>query len=159
MRARTQLGGAGTAVSVSSEGRPVLLATLGVPFDHEATSFAVDTAVESGQPLIVANVTQLDPLPLSLMLGYDALEEFTPEVSRSVRAPAELAQSLGIQVERLRVRSPRPVEALLTLVAERRPGILVFGPDRGKISARSYRRALRAIRERAPCLVWAAAGA
>ena len=86
-----------------------MLATLGVPFDPDAASYAVDTAVESGQPLIVANVTQLEPLPMSLRLGYDALEEFTPEVTESVKRPVELASSLGIRVERIRVRSPRPI--------------------------------------------------
>ena len=55
--------------AVGAGGRPVMLATLGVPFDTDAASYAVDTAVESGQPLIVANVTQLEPLPMSLRLG------------------------------------------------------------------------------------------
>ena len=50
-------------------GRPVMLATLGVPFDPDAASYAVDTAVESGQPLIVANVTQLEPLADVTALG------------------------------------------------------------------------------------------
>jgi hypothetical protein len=140
--------------ATSAGSRPVLLATLGVPFDTAASSFAVDSAVESGQDLIVVNVTLLDPLPLSVMLGYDSLEEFTPELSESVRAPAELAVSLGVRVERLRVRSPRPVQALLELVAERLPGLLVFGPDRRRISARRYRKAARTVRERAGCLVW-----
>ena len=120
----------GTIARARAGSRPVLLATLGVPFDAAAAAIAVDTAVESGQALIVANVTRLEPLPLSVRLGYDALEELTPELSRAMRAPADLARSLGVQVERLRVRSPRPVEALLQLIGERRPGLLVFGPDR-----------------------------
>jgi nucleotide-binding universal stress UspA family protein len=132
----------------------VLLATLGVPFDEAAAAFAVETAVESGQPLIVANVTRLEPLPLSLTLGYDSLDEFTPELSRAVRAPAELARSLGVRVERLHVRSPRPIRALLQLVEERMPGLLVFGPGRSRLPARRYRRAARAIRSSVPCLVW-----
>jgi len=131
-----------------------MLATLGVPFDPDASAFAVDSAVESGQTLVVANITALEPLALSVMLGYDALEEYTPEVSASVRAPAELARSLGIEVERLRVRSPRPVEALVQLVAEREPGLLVFGPDRRRLARRRYRKAVQAIRADAACLVW-----
>jgi hypothetical protein len=140
----------------SSSGRPVLLATLGAPFDEVAAAFAVDSAVESGSLLIVANVTQLEPLGLSMRMGYDALEEFTPEVSDSVRRPVELAASLGVPVERLRIRSPRPVRALLDLVRERRAGLLVFGPDRERIKARAYERAVRAIRDGADCLVWVA---
>jgi len=132
----------------------VLLATLGVPFDEEAATLAVDSAVETGALLVVANITVLEPLGLSVMLGYDALEEFTPEVSESVRRPVELARSLGVPVERLRVRSPRPVRALVQLASERRPGLLVFGPDRGELAPRTYRRAVRIIREDAGCLVW-----
>ena len=46
-----------------SGGRPVLLVTMGVPLDEEASVFAVDTAVESGQRLVVANVTTLGTAP------------------------------------------------------------------------------------------------
>lgn len=146
---RDQLAGASAA-----GGRPIVLATLGAPLDEGAATFAVDAAVESGEDLIVANVTRLEPLGLSMILGYDALEEFTPEVSESLRRPAELARALGVQVERLRVRTPRPVEALMRLVAERKAGLLVFGPDRRRISARRYRRVVGRIRAKATCLVW-----
>jgi hypothetical protein len=116
--------------------------------------FAGDTAVESGQRLLVVNVTTLEPLRMSITLGYDTLPELTPEVSASLRRSAELARSLGVHVERLRVRSPRPVQALLDLVADVRPGVLVFGPDRKALRERRYRKALRAVRERVTCLVW-----
>ena len=134
----------------------MLLATLGVPLERSATVFAVDTAVEGGQSLILANVTRLEPLSLSVRLGYDALEELTPEVSGSLRRSAGLAISLGVRVERLRVRTPRPVTALLELVAERDPAILVFGPDRVALGMRAYRRCVRKIRDADPCLVWTA---
>ena len=135
-------------------GRPVMLATLGVPFVDDAVEVAVDGAVETGQPLIVVNVTRLEPLSLSVMMGYDALEEFTPEVSASTRRPAEIAAGFGLEVERLRVRSPRPVTALLELVRERGPGLLVFGPDPRKLSRRRFRKAVEALRANASCLVW-----
>jgi hypothetical protein len=136
-------------------GRPVVLATLGVPFDPDASAFAVDAAVEAGQPLIVANVVELPPLAMSVRLGYDQLPD-RPEEAEAFLAPAALAHSLGVEVERLRVRSPRPVNALLEVVAERSPGLLVFGPDRSRIKGRVYRKAAKAIRERAACLVWLA---
>ncbi len=145
-------------VDACVRGRPILLATLGTPFDEEAVVFAVDSAVESSQPLIVANITVLEPLGLSVILGYDALEEFTPEVSGSVRRSVELARSLGVAVERLRVRSPRPIKALLQLAVERRPGLLVFGADRRELAPRTYRRAVEAVREGAECLVWVSPG-
>jgi len=146
----------GTEVSTGrgAAGRPVLLATLGVPLNEAASVFAVDTAVESGQRLVVANVTALEPLRMSIALGYDALPELTPEVSASLRRSAELARSLGVRVERLRVRSPRPLQALVDLVAEVRPGLFVFGPDRRALRERRYRKALGAVRDRVTCLVW-----
>jgi hypothetical protein len=59
-------------------------------------------------------------------------------------------------VERLRVCSPHPIDALLELVAERNPGLLVFGPDWSRLKPRRYRRAAKKIRDRATCLVWLA---
>jgi hypothetical protein len=142
------------AARIGSAGRPVLLVTFGVPLDEAASVFAVDTAVESGQRLVLANLTTLQPLRMSLVLGYDTLPELTPDVTASLRRSAELARSLGVHVERLRVRTPRPVEALLELVTELRPGLLVFGPDRSAMRRRRYRRSVRAVRERVTCLVW-----
>ena len=72
--------------------RPVLLATLGVPFDRDASAFAVDAAVEAGQPLIVVNVVELPPLTMSVNLGYDQLPD-RPEDEEAFRAPAALARS------------------------------------------------------------------
>ena len=132
----------------------MLLATLRVAFDPEACAVAVDSAVESGQPLLVVVLVELPPLPLSVILGYDQIASDDEE--RAFAAPAALAASLGVEVERLRVRSPRPVTALLELVAEREPALVVFGPDRGQLSQRAYRKAAKALSARAPCLVWLA---
>lgn len=68
--------------------------------------------------------------------------------------PVELANSLGVHVERLLVRSPRPVAALLQLTPERRPGLLVLGSDPARLSRRFLRRVWRTVREDASCLVW-----
>ena len=154
MNARTLPRRADVIDGTDAGGRPVLLATLGVPLAQDAAVFAIDTAVESGGHLVIANVTALEPLRMSLTLGYDALEEFTPRVSGSLRKTVELARSLGVRVERLRVRSPRPLAALVELVAEIRPGVLVFGPDRSALRSGRYRKAVRAIVERSECLVW-----
>jgi nucleotide-binding universal stress UspA family protein len=136
---------------VSSGARPVLLATLDVPFAEEATAFAVDSAVETGQPLVVVNVAEILPTHWSLV-GYGYIER--EELQCELRKPAELAHSLAVRVERLRVCSPHPVDALLEVVAERNPGVLVFGPDRAHIGRRKYERAARRLRERTGCLVW-----
>jgi hypothetical protein len=134
-----------------SGARPVMLATLDVPFDAEAAAFGVDAAVESGVVLIVVNVVETPFLP-SALAGWDV--PAPPEVEDSLSAPSRLALALGVEVERLRVRSPHPVDALLQVAGEREPGVLVFGPDRTRLRRRHYRRAERAVRERASCLVW-----
>lgn len=138
---------------LSAGGRPVMLATLEVPFDPAAAAFAVDAAVECGQPLIVANVVEIPLGPMCVIMGYGALDPSEEAASR-FRAPAELAHSLGVEVERLRVKSPHPLDALLELVAERRPGLLVFGPERSQLKPRAFRKVAKRIRERAACLVW-----
>ena len=129
----------------------MLLATLDVPFADEAIAFAVDSAVETGQPLLVVNAAEIQPTPWSL-LGYGYIER--EDLQDELRKPAELAQSLAVWVERLRVCSPHPIDALLELVSERRPGLLVFGPDRSKLGRRRYHKTARAVSERAGCLVW-----
>jgi hypothetical protein len=134
-------------------GRPVLLATIEVPFEKDAAAFAVDSAVECGQPLVVVNVHEIPLGPLCIQMGYGPLEPDEDEAAR-LRAPAELAHALGVQIERLRVMSPHPVAALLQLAAERRPGLLVFGPDRTRLKPRRYRRAVKRIRAESPCLLW-----
>lgn len=138
-----------------TKGRPVMLATLDVPFASDAVTFAVDSAVELGQRLIIANFVERAPLPLSAMLGYDDLPD-RPELTDSLVAPAVLAQSLGLEVTRLRVRSFHPVPAMLEVLSEESPGIFVFGPDRRRIGRLRYLRAVRAIRARAAALVWLA---
>ena len=135
--------------------RPVLLATLGVPFDPDGVRVAVESAVEVGQPLVVVNAVELPPLAMSVRMGYDQLPDDDAD-AQAYRAPAALAASLGVEVERLRVRSPRPLLALLQVVQERSPGLLVFAPDRRRIRPRRYRKAVRALRERVACLVWLA---
>jgi nucleotide-binding universal stress UspA family protein len=138
-----------------AKGRPVLLATLDVPFDQDAVAFAVDSAVELAQPLIIANFVERAPLPLSTMLGYDDLP-YTPEMQEALAAPARLAASLGVEVTRLRVKSFHPIPAMLEVLAEQGAGIFVFGPDRARIRRLRYLRAARVIRSRATTLVWLA---
>jgi nucleotide-binding universal stress UspA family protein len=144
-----------TAGPDGARGRPVMLATLDVPFDSDAVVFAVDSAVELGQRLIVANFVEQEPLPLSTMMGYDDLP-YSPEMAASLAEPVRLALSLGVNVSRLRVKSFRPIQAIVEVVAEENAGILVFGPDRSRIRRLRYLRAARAIRSRVTALIWLA---
>src|SRR5258707_15411560 len=111
MRARERSEPQATSLPDRAGGRPVMLATLDVPFDHDAVVFAVDSAVELGQRLIGANFVERAPLPLSAMLGYDDLP-YPPQLAKSLRAPAELAHSLGGEVTRLGGKSFPPIQAM-----------------------------------------------
>jgi nucleotide-binding universal stress UspA family protein len=137
----------------TGESGTVLLATFDVPFDEAAAGFAVDAAVDSGGALIVANVVELPPLPLSVIMGYDMLD-YSPEMAASLLGPVQRAQALGVAVERIRVKSFRRTEALVEVAKERKIRMLVLGPDRQKVSPRLYKRAAGAVRDRLDCLVW-----
>lgn len=154
MRAVARADRTDPRLALGTPARPVLLVTLGVPFEPRAASLAVDASVEAGAPLVVANVVELAPLGMCVNTRRERLED-PPQLAASLRAPAQLAHALGVDVERLRVSSPRPVQAVLELAAERVAGLLVFGPDRAMLRRRRYDRAVRAIRARSACLVWA----
>jgi hypothetical protein len=141
-----------TSARPASGSRPVMLVTFDVPVRGDAAELAVDAAVESGQQLLLINLVELPIRPMTLSWGFEVV--VLEDVDASLRAPAELAHSLAVSVERLRVVSPRPLRALLELVAERSPGLLVLGADTGRMRGRRYRRAAQKIREEAPCLVW-----
>ncbi|HEY7197304.1 MAG TPA: universal stress protein [Gaiellaceae bacterium] len=129
-----------------------MLATMDVPFQADAAEFAVAAAVENGQPLVLLNVVEM--FPTLAAIHFKDVDFTSAEDAAALRAPAELAHSLGVRVERVRVSTPHPIDALIETTLERRPGILVFGPDRQRLKPRRYRKAVRAVRERAPCLVW-----
>lgn len=152
-RPAPQTAGPGSAARAA--GRPVLLATLDVPFDGDAVAFAVDSAVELGERLIVANFVERPPLPLSAMLGYDDLPN-TPEMTEALAAPVRLAAGSGVPVTRLRIKSFHPIPAMVQVSAEEAAGIFVFGPDRSRIPRLRYRRAARALRSGVTSLVWLA---
>jgi Universal stress protein family len=137
--------------------RPVVLATLSVRIDPAAEDMAVASALEAGVPLIVANMLHLPPYPATVMLvGPEAATLPHEEALDEVRATAARAAALGIRTELLRISSRHPVRALLQLVAERDPGLLVFGPASGRIRGPRVRAAARRVRRDAPCLVWIA---
>jgi hypothetical protein len=64
--------------------------------------FAVDSAVEMGARLIVANVRRDGRrCPLSSIMGYDELPVHD-EMAESLAEPCGLARSLGVEVTRFR---------------------------------------------------------
>ena len=146
----------GGPVSVATGGpaRPVLLATLAVRVDVQAERMALESALEAGVPLIIANMLRMPTYATTMMLAPQFATLPHEEDLEAVRASAARAAALGIRTELLRVSSPRPVKALLELVRDREVGLFVFGPDRSMVPARRYRAAARAVRREADCLVW-----
>ncbi len=139
-----------------SPSRPVLLATLSVRVERTAERMAIETALELGAKLILANMLLLGPYPLTVMIAREYATLPHEEDLDAVRETASRAAALGVPTELLRVSSPRPVTALIELAQERDVGVLVFGPDRSRISGRRFRAAAKVVRRDAPCLVWIA---
>ena len=136
--------------------RPVVLATLQVRVDPAAERRALDSALETRARLIIANMLWLPAQPTTLMLAREQLTLPHEEDLDEVRATAARAAARGIPTELLRISSPRPLQALIELLEERRAGLVVLGPDPQR-SPRWWRwAAARRIRKRADCLVWIA---
>ena len=134
--------------------RPVMLATLAVPFEPDSARVAIQAAIEGGVKLIVVDAVEMPFWPQSMATRHAELEE--PSDRQAIRRLVEQTAALGIEVEHLRVRSPRPVEALIELAGEREAGLLVLGPDPSRLRPRFFKRAVKRIRKRASCLLWVA---
>jgi nucleotide-binding universal stress UspA family protein len=130
----------------------VVLATLAVPFEPDALRVALGAALESQAPLIVVDAVELPLWPQSIATRHADTELAADRAC--IRESVDQAAALGLQVEHLRVRSPHPIDALLEVAGERDAGLLVFGPDRGRLRPRSFSRMVRRIRRRASCLLW-----
>ncbi len=100
----------------------MLLGTLSVRVDPSAERMAIDSALEAGAKLILANMLTLPPYPLTVMLAREYATLPHEEDLDAVRATARRAAALGIPTELLRVSSPRPVTALIELAHDSRGG-------------------------------------
>jgi nucleotide-binding universal stress UspA family protein len=136
--------------------RPVVLGTLSVRVHPAAERVALESAVEAGVPLIVANMIMLPAHPATIVLAPQYATLPHEEDLDAVRETAARAAALGIPTELLRISSRHPVRSLLDLVREREAGLLVFGPDLKRTSRLRFRLAARIVRKDAPCLVWVA---
>src|SRR5262249_43318898 len=134
--------------------RPVMLATLSVRVDPNAERVAIESALETGTNLIVANMLPLQAYPMSLILAPDQLTLPHEEDLEAVRATARPAAERGIRPELLRLSSPRPLAALIELIRERRPGLVVLGPDASRTPRWRLWLAARRVRHKTDCLVW-----
>ncbi|MEP7022100.1 MAG: hypothetical protein ABI808_15765 [Pseudonocardiales bacterium] len=154
LRSHANVPAAPAATGSGSRCRPVMLATLAVPFEAESARIAIQAAMEGGVKLIVVDAVEMPLWPQAMTTRRAELE--TVEDRAEICRMAGHAAALGLEVEHLRVRSPRPVEAVLELCGEREAGLLVLGPDPSRLRPRSFRRAVRRVRKRASCLLWVA---
>lgn len=134
----------------------VVLATLSVRVDPDAERMALASALDVGAELLIANMLTLPPFPATVMLAREYATLPHEEDLEAVRATAQRACALGIKTELLRISSRRPLAALIELVKERRPGLLVLGPDVRRTPRWQLWLASRRVRRQAHCLVWIA---
>jgi nucleotide-binding universal stress UspA family protein len=135
----------------------VVLGTLSSRVEPEAEWLAIESAVEAGVPLLVVNAVPMPACRHALAVARrDGLSFPVEEDYEQVRATAERAAGFGLHVEHLRVSSPRPSKALVQVANERGAGLVVLGPERGRVSRWRFRRAAREIRRNAACLIWIA---
>jgi hypothetical protein len=132
----------------SQRERPVLLATLAVPLDPTAIDFALACALESGHPLVIAGFIEVAP-------GRGATLP-APQLDAILQPAIDQLSPVGLHLKVLKVRSPRPLQAIVEIAHDTHAGLLAFGPDLAKIRPRRYLRAARYLTERAPCLLWLA---
>jgi hypothetical protein len=147
---------AGLSADGSVRKRPVMLATLSVRVDPNAERMALESALDAGTSLIVANMLPLPAYPMTFMLARDQLTLPQEEDLEAVRATARRAAERGIRTELLRVSSRRPLTALIELIGERHPGLVVLGPDVRRTPRWRLWLAGRRVRRQTDCLVWIA---
>ena len=112
---------------------------------------AIDSALEASVPLLIVNLIRLPPYPTTLDTCRAPSTPRCPheEDLEAVRATADRAAELGVKTELLRVRTKRPVQALLQVASERDAGLIVFGPHLGRVGRMRFRRAAKRIRREA----------
>jgi hypothetical protein len=142
----THLSTDACAPSSGRRERPVLLATLAAPLDPSATEFALGCAIEAEQLLVIAGFAQV-PAGRGITLP-------APELDAILQPAIDQVSAHPICAQVLKVRSPRPLKAILEVADEFDAGLLAFGPDLEKLRPRRYRRAARFLAREAGCLVW-----
>jgi hypothetical protein len=145
------------ALPPRGRGEPVLLATFaGVPPHPDATDLAVEAAFETGATLLLADVV------VRARMRRRVTGTAVVAMAPGLRSAVDRASNLGVRVERMRVAQPRPAAALLKVVHEFRPALVVFAPDPSAFSRwqwrkrRRFRRLVVALEREAPCLLWRA---
>lgn len=139
--------------AVASDVRPVMLLTLNVPFEDAAVEFAVDSAAETGAELYICDAI---PLEYRSYVGH-AARQYAEAMNRvHLDAAARRSRERGVRTSQVAFHNRRPVCTAIDVARDEGVGLLVFGADRNRLGRWTFRRAVRRVREGAPCLVWTA---
>jgi nucleotide-binding universal stress UspA family protein len=140
-----------SAAPIAQDVRPVMLLTLNVELEETAIAFAIESAAQTGAELYICDAI---PLEYRNYVGHVA-RQYAEQMNRKhLDAVARRARELGVRTSQLAFHNPKPVKAALEVAKSERIGLLVFGPEPNELGKRSYRRAVKRIRQDAPCLVW-----
>jgi nucleotide-binding universal stress UspA family protein len=136
---------------VAQSVRPVMLLTLNVELEEPAIAFAIDSAAQTGAELYICDAI---PLEYRNYVGHVA-RQYAEQMNRKhLDAVATRARERGVTTTQLAFHNPRPVKIALEVAKQEQIGLLVFGASRKELGKRFYRKAIKRIREDAPCLVW-----
>ena len=139
------------AAPVAQSVRPVMLLTLNVELEESAIVFAIDSAAQTGAELYICDAI---PLEYRNYVGHVA-RQYAEQLNRKhLDAVARRARERGVTTQQLAFHSPRPVKIALEVARDEQIGLLVFGANRKGLGRRYFRKAVKRIREDAPCLVW-----
>lgn len=139
------------AAPVARSVRPVMLLTLNVELEEAAIAFAIDSAAQTGAELYICDAI---PLEYRNYVGHVA-RQYAEQLNRKhLDGTASRARERGVTTTQLAFHNPRPVKIALEIAKTEQIGLLVFGANRKELGKRYYRKAVKRIREDAPCLVW-----
>jgi nucleotide-binding universal stress UspA family protein len=140
-----------SAESAPRNVRPVMLLTLNVELEEPAIAFAIDSAAEAGAELYICDAI---PLEYRNYVGH-AARQYAEQMNRKhLDAVARRARDHGVTTTQLAFHNPKPVKTALEVAQSERIGLLVFGANRKELGKRTFRKAVKRIRENPPCLVW-----
>jgi len=135
-------------------GGPVVLVTFDhARFEADAARFAVEAAADMRSTLYIVDVVRTER---HADRGVPAAQ------AAALRAVDEHAVDLGVDIEHLPVVSPRPADALLEVVEDRRPALVVLATDQTVLRRfrrprrRWHRRFIRVLAAQTSCLLWIA---
>jgi nucleotide-binding universal stress UspA family protein len=128
-----------------------MLLTLNVELEEPAIVFAIDSAAQTGAELYLCDAI---PLEYRNYVGHVARQYAEQMIRKHLDAVARRARERGVRTTQLAFHNPRPVKIALEVAQKEQVGLLVFGANRKELGKRYYRKAVKRIREDAPCLVW-----